>query len=336
MPANSGKKIVLSAIQITNSLTIGNYLGALKNWNEMQNEHDCLFFAVDMHSITTPYDPETLKQNTYEAIALMLAIGIDPVKSLVFIQSHVPEHAELAWILTCNSSMGELSRMTQYKDKKEKHGKRIPTGLFVYPALMAADILLYQTDLVPVGADQKQHIELARDLAEQMNSVYGGGLFNIPTPLIPKIGAKIMSLKNPTQKMSKSDTDPTSCVYLTDSDKEIIKKVKRAVTDSGSEITYDDDKPGVKNLLNIQAVLTGKTPEALVNQYAGKQYGHLKVETADILVQTLRPIREKANLLLTDKNSLDKILKTGAEKARVRAAKTMKLVYEKIGFISKK
>lgn len=334
--ASPTKKIMLSALTPSNRITLGNYIGAIKNWVEMQKQHDCLFFAVDHHALTDRTDPKQLREWTYQAIATYIASGLDPEQALIFVQSHVPAHAELSWVLTCHTNMGELSRMTQFKDKSQKHGESIPVGLFGYPVLMAADILLYHTNLVPVGADQKQHIELARDLAIRMNNLYSGKqhpLFTIPEPFIPPVGAKIMSLQDPSKKMSKSDTDPHASVFMDDSDKDIEKKFKRAVTDSGSEITDDDSKPGVKNLLTIQSALTGKKIPELVASYQGKMYGHLKVDTANLAIETIRPIREKARELLSDRGELDRILKRGANRANERAAKMLRRVYEKIGFI---
>lgn len=350
----SQKKIMLSAIQPSNRLTIGNYIGAVKNWARMQADYDCIFFAVDMHVLTEPRASLAaaidLKNQTYKALATYIACGLDPDKGSLFVQSHVKEHAELAWILTTHATMGEVSRMTQYKDKAQKHGESIPMGLFAYPVLMASDILLYQTDLVPVGADQKQHIELARDLAMRMNNFYTPGwnadpakakgaitapLFRLPEPWIPKQGGRVLSLQDPTKKMSKSDQDPKATLFLDDTDKDIEKKVKSAMTDSGSEISYSPkDKPGVSNLLEIQAVLTGKSIDDIVASYAGKQYGHLKVDTAQICVETIRPIREKTAELMKDTSYLDQVLKRGAEKARKRAAATMSAVLDKIGFIA--
>jgi len=340
------KKVMFLVLMLTNKIQLGNYLGAIKNWVKLQHDYDCLFFAVDMHAPTDRKDvvnPSLLREQTYQAIATYLACGLDPKQVTLFVQSHVKEHAELTWILTCNANMGELSRMTQFKDKSKKHGESIPFGLFAYPVLMAADILLYQTDLVPVGADQKQHVELTRDLAIRMNGLYGGSqesgqkkeaLFKIPEAWIPPVGARIMSLQDPTKKMSKSDPDPNASVFLSDSDSEILKKIKRAVTDSGSEITDADDKPGVKNLLSIQSALLEKPVAEIVATYVGKQYGHLKLETAEIVVEKVRPIREKIDLLLQDKSYLDQVLKQGADQARQRAALTLKKVSERIGFIS--
>lgn len=324
---------MLSAIQPTNDPTIGTYIGALRNWVQLQKEYDCIFFAVDMHTITIRQDPETLRELTYRSVATFLAAGIDPEHTTLFIQSHVPEHAELAWVLGCFTYMGELNRMTQFKDKSAKIGQNLSGGVFYYPVLMAADILLYQTNLVPVGEDQKQHVELTRDIAIRMNNLYSPDLFTVPEPYIPKVGARIMSLQDPTSKMSKSDPDPNSSVFLTDTDDQILKKVKRAVTDSGSEITFEDQKPGVKSLLTIQSALTGKTPEELVASYAGRQYGHLKGDTAEILIQTISPIRNRIEELMKDRLYLASLFKTGAERASERARITLEEVYKKVGFI---
>jgi len=327
------KKVMLSAVQPSNRLTLGNYLGALKNWSKMQADYDCLFFAVDLHTITVRQDPTELREQTYRAVATYIASGIDPKAVTLFVQSHVSEHAQLAWVLNCFTYMGELNRMTQFKDKSTKQGKNIPAGLFNYPTLMAADILLYQTHLVPVGEDQKQHVEITRDLALRMNQIYGKDLFVIPEVYHPPVGARIMSLQNPMAKMSKSDPDPNSAVYLTDTPDQIIKKMKRAVTDSGTEITYEQTKPGIKNLLDIQAAILSETPQTLVHRYLGKQYGQLKLETAELVAQTIEPIRVKTQELVAQKDYLDMILKRGAEQARERAQKTLAQVYERIGFV---
>ena len=348
---SSPKKTVLSAVQPTNLLHIGNYLGAIKNWIPYQDEYDCLFFLVDLHSITArtmgaKTDPSELRENTYRAVATYLACGIDPKKAILFAQSHVPAHAELSWILTCHSSMGELSRMTQFKDKSQKHGTHIPTGIFVYPVLMAADILLYGTHMVPVGEDQKQHLELTRDLAERMNSAYPSGtknaegkeanpLFVVPEPMIQKMGARIMSLQDPEIKMSKSDPNPKGCVFLTDTDKEIEKKFKSAVTDSGSEIKAEEQSSGIRNLIQIQATIAAKSYDAVLAEYVGKQYGYLKVDTAKIAAEAIRPIREKTEEFLKDRSYLDAVLKAGAQQANARAEKLLNEVYKRVGFVSK-
>lgn len=328
-------KVMLSAVQPSNRLTLGNYLGAVKGWVESQHEHDCLFFAVDMHAITVRQERDALRRATYEALAVYLAAGIDPNHATVFVQSHVPEHAELGWVLTCFSSMGELGRMTQFKDKSSKLGENegVGVGLFSYPVLMAADILLYGTNLVPVGEDQKQHIELARDLAIRVNHYVGEEVFVVPQAVTPKVGARVMSLQDPTKKMSKSDPDPMSAVYLFDSDDEIVRKLKRAVTDSGSEVTYEETKPGVMNLLHINAAVTSRSIEEVVASFVGKKYGHLKVETADAVVAAVGPIRDKATKLLQDGTELDSVLQAGAKKARARAKTTLARVYDAVGFV---
>ncbi|MBI3542163.1 MAG: tryptophan--tRNA ligase [Deltaproteobacteria bacterium] len=330
------KPIIFSGIQPSGRLMLGNYLGALKNWVNLQKDYDCLYCLVDLHAITLPQDPKELRERSYEGLAVYLAAGIDPAKNILFLQSHAPQHAELGWMLTCHTYMGELSRMTQYKDKSAKQ-KNIGVGLFTYPSLMAADILLYQTNLVPVGQDQKQHLELARDLAQRMNNLYGP-LFKVPEVYIPPVGAKIMSLQAPTAKMSKSDPDPNATVFLSDGDKEIEKKLKRAVTDSGSEIVFapdDEEKAGVTNLISIQAAITGRKPDEIVASYAGKQYGHLKVDTAEIVVQCIKPVREKYQALLDDKGELDRILARGAEAARERAETTLAKVKDALGFVAR-
>lgn len=324
--------IMLSAIQPTNPMTLGNFVGAMRNWTELQANYDSLFFAVDQHAITVRQDAETLRQHTYRLMATFIAAGLDPDKCTLFIQSHVPEHTELGWILLCHSYMGELGRMTQFKDKSARQGENIPAGLLAYPTLMAADILLYQTDIVPVGDDQRQHVELTRDVAERMNHAYNRPLFKIPKAWNPKYGARVMSLQEPTKKMSKSDTNPKATVFLTDDDKTIIKKLKSAVTDSGLEVTYADDKPGIKNLLQIQCALSGETVEQVVARYVGKQYGHLKVETADLIIAKLGPIRDEAERILSDLPELDRILQKGATKARERATPTLEAVRQAVGF----
>jgi tryptophanyl-tRNA synthetase len=327
------KKTMLSAVQPTNPMTLGNLVGAVRNWPRYQDEFDSLFFAVDLHAITLPLDPVLLRQHTYRTMATFIAAGIDPERSTLFVQSHVPEHSELAWILTCHSYIGELSRMTQYKDKAAKQDTNIPAGLFVYPSLMAADILLYQTHYVPVGDDQRQHVELTRDLAVRMNHAFGKQLFVVPEARIPEVGARVMSLQDPTRKMSKSDPDPKATVFVTDTDKQILSKIKSAVTDSGTEITDSPEKPGIRNLLQIQSALLGKPTTELVEKYAGKMYGHLKVDTAEIVTQFIGPVRDEAERLLADRPELDKILQRGAQKARERASKTVRQVYDALGFL---
>jgi len=331
--SNVQKKVMLSAVQPSNRLTLGNYLGAIKNWVKLQDDYECIFFAVDLHTLTVRQDPNELREQTYLALATYLAAGIRSETSTLFVQSHVPEHAELAWIFSCFAYMGELSRMTQFKDKSSKQGQNVTTGLFTYPLLMAADILLYHAHLVPVGEDQKQHIEITRDIATRMNHIYGEDLFTVPEIYNPPVGARIMSLQNPNAKMSKSDPDPNGAVFLNDTDDQIRKKIKRAVTDSGSDIAYEESKPGVKNLIDIQAAITGKLPSEIVQSYQGKQYGHLKVETSEIVAESIRPIREEANRLLKDKSHLDSILKKGALQSRQRAQLTLEKVYDRVGLV---
>ena len=340
MSKASPKKIVLSAVQATNSPHLGNYLGAIKNWIPYLDEYECLFFAVDLHSITVEQDPKSLRENTYRAIAAYIACGIDPKKATLFVQSHVPEHAELSWVLTCHANMGELNRMTQFKDKSQKAGAQIPAGIFTYPVLMAADILLYNTDLVPVGDDQKQHLELTRDLAQRMNFRYPENeagekspLFTVPEPMIAKVGARIMSLQDPEAKMSKSDPLAGASVFLTDSDKEIEKKFKRAVTDSGTEVQTESQTAGVSNLIQIQACLLAETYDQVLSRYVGRGYGYLKVDTANIAIDAIRPIREQIEELIKDKAYLNEILKAGRTAARARAEKVLNEVYKRVGFI---
>lgn len=328
------KKVMLSAVQPTNRLTLGNYIGAIQNWVFHQKDYDSLFFVVDLHTITVRQDPKILREETYRAVATYIAAGLDPENALIFVQSHVKEHSELAWILSCFSYMGELNRMTQFKEKtSSKQGQNIAVGLFCYPILMAADILLYHSNLVPVGLDQKQHIELTRDIAIRFNQHYEEEVFTMPEPYIPQVGAKILSLQNPLVKMSKSDPDPNSAIYLNDSDDEILKKFKRAVTDSGAEITYEDEKPGVQNLLTIQSTLQRKPISETVTQFEGKQYGHLKNAVAETVINVVGPLRKKTQELMADRSYLDKILTSGAQRARQRANLTLKKIQERIGLI---
>ncbi|MFW7379608.1 MAG: tryptophan--tRNA ligase [Oligoflexus sp.] len=328
------KPIILSGIQPTNKLTLGNYLGAIKNWVKLQSQYQCYFMAVNQHAITARQEPVELRENTWFAVATYLAAGVDPEHSHIFIQSQVPEHAQLAWILNCYSYMGEVSRMTQYKDKSSRAGQNIPVGLFTYPLLMAADILLYDTNLVPVGDDQKQHVELTRDIAQRMNGLYGEDTFRIPEVYIAPVAARVMDLQEPTKKMSKSASTEMGAIFLADDAKQIDKKLKRATTDSGTEITYDPaEKPGIKNLLDIQAAITGKSIDTLVAEYAGKLYGHLKVETAAIIQQELEPVRQKTQEYLSDRAELENLLKRGADKAREKAQTTIDRIYDRIGFI---
>ncbi|MCY6483222.1 tryptophan--tRNA ligase [Clostridium aestuarii] len=326
------KKVIFSGIQPSGDLTIGNYLGALKNWVKLQGEYDCYYCIVDLHAITVKQIPKDLRRRTFEVLAIYIAAGIDPEKNTLFIQSHVPAHSELAWNLNCNTYMGELSRMTQYKDKSKRYGNNIAAGLFNYPALMAADILLYQADLVPVGADQKQHLELTRDLAERFNNAYSP-TFKIPEPYIPKAGAKIMDLQDPTKKMSKSSDNPNSYILIMDTPDVIRKKISRAVTDSIGIVKYSDEQLGVKNLMTILNVITGKTFDEIEKYYQGKGYAEFKKDVGDAIINELEPIQKKVKELLDDKKSLEEIYKKGAEKANYVANKTLRKVQKKIGFI---
>lgn len=326
------KKIIFSGIQPSGNLTLGNYLGALKNWVKLQNEYDCFFCVVDLHAITVKQIPADLRKRTLEVLAIYIACGIDPDKNTLFIQSHVPAHSEASWLLTCNTYMGELSRMTQFKDKAKKHGDSIPAGLFAYPVLMAADILLYNTDLVPVGIDQKQHLELARDLGARFNNAYSP-TFKIPEPYIPPVGAKVMSLQDPTKKMSKSDDNPNSYILIMDPPEVIRKKISRAVTDSIGVVNYTDEQPGVKNLLDILISIKGYTKDEVVDFYKDKGYADLKKDVADAIIDELAPIQEKVNILLKDKKALEEIYKLGAEKANYAAIKNLRKMQKKIGLI---
>lgn len=327
------KKVIFSGIQPSGSLTLGNYLGALKNWTNLQEEYNCYYCIVDMHAITVPKEPKDLRKNTYEVLANYIAAGLDPDKVTLFIQSHVPAHAELGWVLNCMTYYGELGRMTQFKDKSRKQENgNITAGLFTYPSLMAADILLYQTDLVPVGEDQRQHLELARDIAIRFNNRYSE-TFVVPEPYIAKVGAKIMNLQDPTSKMSKSDTNDNSYILLSDGDDAIRRKFKRAVTDSIGEVRLSDEQPGVKNLLGIYSKITGESIENLVEKYEGKGYAQFKDDVAEAVITELKPLREKRDDLLNNKDYLEEIYKKGAEKAENAARKTLRKVYKKVGFI---
>ncbi|MCR1951880.1 tryptophan--tRNA ligase [Clostridium sp. DSM 100503] len=326
------KKVIFSGIQPSGQLTLGNYLGAIKNWVALQDEFDCYFCVVDLHAITVRQEPKDLRQRTLEVLAIYIAAGIVPEKNTLFIQSHVPAHSECAWLLTCNTYMGELSRMTQYKDKSQRYGDSIGAGLFTYPVLMAADILLYNADLVPVGQDQKQHLEIARDIANRFNNTYSP-TFKIPDPYIPKVGAKIMSLQDPTKKMSKSDDNPNAYILIMDPPEVIRKKVSRAVTDSLGVINYSDEQPGVKNLLDLLIAINGSSAEELVAYYKDKGYADLKKDVADAIVSELEPIQNKVKEILKDKKALEDIYKLGAEKANYISMKTLRKMQKKIGFI---
>ncbi len=327
------KKVVYSAIQPSGMLTLGNYVGAIRNWEKMQEEFDCIYCVANMHAITVRQEPAVLRRRTLETYALLMACGIDAEKSILYVQSHVPEHAQLSWALNCYTYMGELSRMTQFKDKSEKHPDNINAGLFDYPVLMAADILLYQADLVPVGTDQKQHLEITRDIAERFNNLYGE-TFTIPEGYIPPVGARIMSLQEPDHKMSKSDKNENGYIALLDPPDVITRKFKRAITDSDTEnaIRVAPEKPGVSNLIGIYSVLTNKTTEQVEQEFAGKGYGAFKPAVAEAVVETLKPIQEKYKTYLADKAQLETLMKQGAEKAESIARRTLRKAYKKIGF----
>ena len=321
-------KRIFSGAQPTGQLHIGNYLGALKNWVALQDEYEAFYCIVNLHAITLPQDPASLRKATLDLARIYLAAGVDPSRSTIFIQSDVPEHAELAWTLSCIARMGELERMTQFKDKGKGNAERAGVGLFTYPILMAADILLYQTDLVPVGQDQKQHLELTRDLAERFNRDYGE-TFKVPEPYIPQAGASIKSLQEPERKMSKSDENAAGSIFLLDDADTVTKKIKRAVTDSGTTIEFDETRPAINNLLTIYRLLTGKPEEECVAHFAGKGYGHFKTELAEATVEFLRPFQERVKQY--DDETLLAILKPGAEKARTIASETLQKVYENMG-----
>lgn len=331
------KPIVLSGCQPSGQLTIGNYMGALRQWVEMQDDNDCLYMLVDLHAITVRQDPKALHEACLDGLALYVACGIDPQKSTIFLQSHVPEHAQMAWIMNCYTQMGELNRMTQFKDKSAKNITNINVGLYSYPALQAADILLYQANKVPVGEDQKQHLELTRDIATRFNNLYGE-VFTLPDPYIPEFGARIMSLQDPAKKMSKSDDNPNNFVGLLEDPKKVAKKIKRAVTDSDEQarIYYDtSEKAGVSNLLTLLSCATGKSVEQLVPEYEDKMYGHLKTDVADAVVALLEPIQARYHALREDRAHLNELMRDGATRASERAAKTLASAYEAVGFIAK-
>lgn len=328
------KKVIFSAIQPSGTITLGNYLGALKNWVNLQDEFNCIFALADLHTITVRQEPAKFRANTYEAYALLLACGIDVEKSPFFIQSHVPTHAQLAWVLNCYTQFGELSRMTQFKDKSAKHADNVNAGLFTYPSLMAADILLYQADLVPVGADQKQHLELTRNIAERFNGVYGN-VFKVPGPYIPKVGARVMSLQDPTRKMSKSDENANSYVAVLDKPEVIMKKFKRAITDSEAKVRYAEGKDGINNLMGIYSSVTGKTMEEIEHEFDGKGYGDFKTTVGEAVVEHLRPIQERFNLYINDKAYLKECYEKGAEFAMKLSQRTLDKAMKKIGFVER-
>lgn len=329
---DSKKQIMLSGIQPTGIFTLGNYIGAIKNWRKVQDEYNCLYFIANLHSLTVRNNPQQLKELTLNCVALLLACGIDVKKSILFIQSHVPEHAELSWVLQCYTQFGELSRMTQFKDKSLKNADNVNAGLFGYPVLMAADILLYQSDFVPIGADQKQHLEITRDIANRFNKLYGQ-TFKLPNPYIPESGGRVMSLADPTSKMSKSDKNLNGFISVLDSTDVIISKFKKAVTDSESKIYFNDKKPGISNLLTIYSTLTDMEVHEVEEKFRDKGYGEFKLAVGELVAETLKPIQNKYNQLSKDKDYLKEICVKGSQKASEIAKKTLKSVYDKIGVL---
>ncbi len=326
------KKRALSLIQPSGMLTLGNYLGALKNWSAMSHEFDCVFAVADLHAITVRQQPAALRKQIYDTFALLLSIGLDPEKNILFLQSNVSCHTELAWLLSCYTQFGELSRMTQFKDKAARHADNVNLGLFAYPTLMAADILLYQADYVPVGADQKQHLEITRDIAVRFNGLYGD-VFKLPEPYIPKTGARVMSLADPSKKMSKSDDNQNAFIAILDEPEVIMRKFKRAVTDSESVVKRGEGRDGINNLINIYSAVTGKTDEQIENEFSGKGYGEFKTAVGEAVVEELRPVRENFNRFIADKGELENIYRAGAVKARDIAVKTLGKAMKKVGFI---
>ena len=329
-----GKKVLFSGMQATGTLTLGNYLGALKNWLTLSDEYQCFYSVVDLHSITIRQDPAELRKRARNLLTLYIAAGLDPEKNCIYYQSHVSGHTELSWILNCFTYMGELNRMTQYKDKAAKHADNINAGLFTYPVLMAADILLYQADVVPVGKDQMQHLEITRDIAQRFNAIYGD-VFTIPEPYLGKTGAHIKSLQNPEKKMSKSDENPNASIYLVDDPDTIIRKFKRAVTDSEGCVRYSEEQPGIRNLIDIYCSCTGKTPQETEREFDGKGYGEFKMAVGESVVDVLRPLQTRYAELGKDKDYIDGIIKTNAEKAGYYANKTLRKVQKKVGFPEK-
>lgn len=328
----TSKKRIFSAIQPTNTPHLGNYLGALVNWIKLQDEFDCAYAIADLHSITVRQDPQKLRRQITESFALLLAMGVDPKKSIAFVQGHNPAHAELSWVLSCSTQFGELSRMTQFKDKSEKHPENINAGLFTYPVLMAADILLYQADLVPVGVDQKQHLELTRNVAQRFNSVYGE-TFVMPEPYIIKTTAKIMSLQDPAKKMSKSDENPNASISILDDRDIVIRKFKRAVTDSDAEICYREGKDGINNLMSIYSAVTGKEFDEIEREFSGKGYGDFKLAVGEATADMLKPLQENFARIIGDKAYISDCMREGAEKAYKASRKTLQKVYKKVGFV---
>ncbi len=333
MEAN--QKIIFSGAQPTGSLTIGNYIGAVKNWKALEEEYQCLYSIVDLHSLTIRHNPEEFRKTCLSFLVQYLACGLNPERNILFFQSQVPQHTELAWILNCYSYIGELNRMTQFKEKSERHKDNINTGLFTYPVLQAADILLYQTDVVPVGEDQKQHLELSRDIAIRFNNIYGE-TFTVPEHHIPKMGAKIMSLQEPEKKMSKSDENPYATIYLMDAEDLILTKLKKAVTDAENRVAYSDNQPGIKNLITIYATISGIEPLEIQEKYDGKGYGAFKKDLAELLIETIRPFKTRYAEYMANMDYVTQIYKSGAERATAMAEKTMKKVKENLGLINLK
>lgn len=326
-----GKKVLFSGMQATGNLTLGNYLGALKNWLTLSDEYECFYSVVDLHSITVRQDPAELRKRARNLLTLYIAAGLDPQKNCIYYQSHVSGHSELSWILNCFTYMGELNRMTQFKDKAAKHADNINAGLFTYPVLMAADILLYQADVVPVGKDQLQHLEITRDLAQRFNAIYGD-VFTVPEPYLGKAGAKIMSLQDPSKKMSKSDENPNASIYLMDDRDTIIRKFKRAVTDSEACVRYSENQPGIMNLIDIYSACTGKTSADIEKEFEGKGYGDFKLAVGEAVADILTPIQTRFDELSKDKAYIDGIIKENADKANYYATKTLRKVQKKVGF----
>ena len=326
------KKLIFSAIQPTGTFTLGNYIGAVRNWSPLQEEYNCIYCVADMHAITVRQDPAKLRQNSLAAYALLMACGIDPEKSILFIQSHVPTHPMLSWVLGCSTQFGELSRMTQFKDKSQRHADDVNAGLFTYPVLMASDILAYNADFVPVGIDQKQHLELARNIAQRFNQRYGD-FFTLPEPYIIDVGAKVMSLQDPTKKMSKSDENPNACILILDDKDTIILKFKRAVTDSEAEVCYREGKDGINNLMSIYSCVTGKNFDEIESEFKGKGYGDFKVAVGEAVADNLAPVRTEFDRLISDKAYLKECYTAGAAKAQKYSQRIVSKVYHKVGFV---
>ncbi len=326
-----GKKVLFSGMQATGNLTLGNYLGALKNWVNLSDEYECFYSVVDLHSITVRQDPAELRKRARNLLTLYIAAGLDPKKNCIYYQSHVSGHTELSWILNCFTYMGELNRMTQFKDKAAKHADNINAGLFTYPVLMAADILLYQADVVPVGKDQLQHLEITRDIAQRFNAVYGD-VFTIPEPYLGKAGTSIKSLQDPAKKMSKSDENTNASIYLMDDPDTVIRKFKRAVTDSQAQVKYCEEQPGIRNLIDIYCACTGKAPEETEREFEGKGYGEFKLAVGESVVSILKPLQDRFAELIQDKAYIDGVIKENADKANYYATKTLRKVQKKVGF----